>query len=101
MRWLKRDMGKVGIAFTGLQLFLVLIVWVSVMAASTSARASGLAVSGLVQTMPTVDTTVTALNKEKLALDVTKEKSDIFWSWTAMGRLLLALLELRSPSSNF
>jgi uncharacterized protein YjbI with pentapeptide repeats len=74
MRWLKRDIRKVGIVLAGLLLLLILMVWVPM-----SANAQRLAMPGTVQTTPTVDitATMTALNKEKLQLDITQEKQAV------------------------
>jgi uncharacterized protein YjbI with pentapeptide repeats len=76
MRWLKKDTWKAGIAFAGILLFLVLMVWVPVSAAGAHEEASGLAtlVAGTVQATPTEDATVAALNKEKLAQEVQQLK---------------------------
>jgi uncharacterized protein YjbI with pentapeptide repeats len=99
MRWLKRDMWKAGIALVGLLLLLVLMMWVPVSAASTSAGASGLAtpITGAVQETPTVDATVTELNKEKLAQEVQQLKnqneSDLLgWLRTNAAILLSTLV---------
>jgi hypothetical protein len=69
VRWLKRDMLKAGIALAGLLLLLILMVWVPV-SASAYIGASGLALAGPVQATPTIDATVTELNKEKLEQEV-------------------------------
>jgi uncharacterized protein YjbI with pentapeptide repeats len=74
MRWLKRDICKAGIAIAGMLLLLVLMVWVPVSAAGAYERASGLAT-------PTVDPTMTALQKEQLAQQVDKLKQDNAWAW--------------------
>jgi uncharacterized protein YjbI with pentapeptide repeats len=72
MRGLKRDLWKASIAIAGMLLFLVLMAWIPVSAAGAHARASGLAGPGTVtvQTTPTEDATVTALNKRKLEQEV-------------------------------
>jgi Pentapeptide repeats (8 copies) len=84
IRWRKRDIGKAGIAITGLLLLLMLMMWVPVASASTSARTAGLARAGSVQAAPTVDVTatMTALNEEKL-----QHENDWWWSY---GALILA-----------
>jgi uncharacterized protein YjbI with pentapeptide repeats len=76
MHWLKREIWKVGIALAGMLLLLVLIVWVPVSAAGAYEGVSGLAglVTATVQATPTVDATVTELNKEKLAQEVQQLK---------------------------
>ena len=77
MHWLKRDMWKAGIAIAGLLLLLALMVWVPVSAVGAYERASGLAtpVTGTVQATPTLDATVTELNKEKLEQEVQQLKN--------------------------
>src|SRR5438270_3277112 len=80
MRWLKRDMWKVGIALAGLLFLLVLMVWLPASSFGASEKTSGFAkpVSGTVQATPTEDATVTALNKEKL-----QHENDWWWSFGA------------------
>src|SRR5258708_36870111 len=77
MRWRKRDMWKAGIAIAGMLLLMVFKVWVPVSAAGAQERVSGFngTVTATVQATPTVDATVTALNKEKLAQEVQKLKN--------------------------
>src|SRR5437764_8475582 len=76
MGWLKRCIWKAGLVIACMVLHLVLMVWIPV-SASTGERASGLAtpVMGTVQATSTEDATVTALNKEKLALEVQQLKN--------------------------
>jgi hypothetical protein len=68
MRWHKKNIWKASIATAGLQLLLLSIIWIPVSAAKVDTAPSRLyvAVIGTVQVTPTVDVTVTALNKEKL-----------------------------------
>ena len=77
MRWRKRDMWKAGIAIADMLLLMVLMVWVPVSAAGAQERVSGFigTVTAPVQATPTVDTTVIALNKEKLAQEVQQLKN--------------------------
>ncbi len=77
MHWFKRDLWKAGIAIAGTLLLLVLMVWVPVSVAGAYEGASRLAtpITGTVQATPTVDATVTALNKEKLAQEVQQLKN--------------------------
>jgi len=72
MRGLKRDLWKAGIAIAGMLLFLVLMAWIPVSAASAEVRASGFVGpgTGTVQASPSVDATVTALSKEQLTLQI-------------------------------
>ncbi len=98
MRWHKRDMRKTGIALAGTLLLLVLMVRVPVSRAGAHERASGLVESGTVtvQTTPTEDATVTALNKEKLAQEVQQlknqnEPSLLDWLRGNLSVLLLGL----------
>jgi uncharacterized protein YjbI with pentapeptide repeats len=77
MRWFTRGMRKATIAIAGLLLLMGLMVWVPVSAAGAHEGASRLAGPGTVtvQTTPTEDATVTALNKEKLAQEVQQLKN--------------------------
>jgi uncharacterized protein YjbI with pentapeptide repeats len=99
MRWLKRDIWKAGIALVGMLLLLVLMVWVPASAADAYKGASGLAtpILGTVQATPTIDATVTELNKEKLAQEVQQLKNqnspDLFsWLQTNAAVLLSTLV---------
>lgn len=99
MLWFKRDRWKVAIAVPGLLLLLVFMVWVPGSAVGAQERAPGLAtpVAGTVQAMPTEDATVTALNKEKLALEVQQLKSQnepdlLGWLRTNASILLSTLI---------
>ena len=69
MLWLKRNRWKAFIAFAGLLLLLVFMVWVP-MSAGAHEGTSGLATPVMVQATLTVDTTMTALSKEQLTLQV-------------------------------
>lgn len=77
MRWHKRDIWKVSIVVAGMLLLLVLMIWVPMSAADAHERASGLATpgTGTVQATPTLDATITALNKEKLAQEIQQLKN--------------------------
>ncbi len=94
MRWLKRDKWKAGIALAGMLLLLVLMVWVPVSGADAYEGVSGLAtpVAGTVQATPTIDATVAALNKEKLAQEVQQLKNqnapDLF-GWLRVNAAIL------------
>ncbi len=106
MHWLKREIWKVDIAIVGMLLLLVLMVWVPVSAAGAYEGASGLATPGTVtvQATPTEDATMTAatmtaLNKEKLNLDIEKDRSgidkdrsDIFWAWASSGTIIVGVV---------
>jgi len=94
MHWRKRDIWKAGIAIASMLLLLVLIVWVPVSAAGVHEVASGFAGPGTVtvQATPTVDLTVTALNKEQLAqqikqLQLQNDRSIASWFWNSGGTL--------------
>jgi hypothetical protein len=82
MRWRKCDLWKAGVAVGGVLLLLVLMTLVTVSAADAHESVSGSTTLATVtvQTTPTEDATVTALNKEKLGLDALKVRSDIFWA---------------------
>jgi uncharacterized protein YjbI with pentapeptide repeats len=100
MCWHKRDIWrKAGVTIAGMLLLLALMIWVPVSAAGAYERAAGFAgpVTVTVQTTPTVDATVTALNKEKLAQEVQQLKnqnaSDLFgWLRTNSAILLSTLV---------
>ncbi len=77
MRWFKKDLWKAAIAIAGILLLLVLMMWIPVSAAGAREGASGFTASVTItlQATPTEDTTVTALNKEKLAQEVQQLKN--------------------------
>src|SRR5947209_5159697 len=77
MRWLKRDIWKVGMALAGLLLLLVLLVWVKVEVAGAYEGTSGLATPVTVQATPTVDVTatMTALQEDKLRQEIQQLKN--------------------------
>ncbi len=75
MCWFKRDTWKTGIAIAGMLLLLVLMVCVPVPAVGAYEVTPGLATPVTVQATPTIDATVTALNKEKLAQEVQQLKN--------------------------
>jgi hypothetical protein len=77
MRWLKRDLWKVGIAFAATLFLLMVIAGLPVLAAHTAKEIAGIAGPGMdtVQVTPTEDATVTALNKERLAQEVQQLKN--------------------------
>ena len=72
MRWLKRKLWKTGIAIAGMLLLLMLMAWISVVAAGAREEASGSTgpVTVTVLATPTEDATVTTLSKEKLDQEV-------------------------------
>src|SRR5438874_10706149 len=74
MRWLKRDLWRIGIAIVGMLLLLMLLVCVSVVAAGAHEGAPGSTGPVTVLATPTEDATVTTLNKEKLAQEVQQLK---------------------------
>ncbi len=94
MCWLKRNLWKIGIAIAGMLLLLVLIAWLPVSAAGAREMTSGLAtpITATVQATPTVDATVAALNKEKLAEEIKQLKDqnepDLF-SWLRTNAAIL------------
>lgn len=102
MRWLKRDMWKVGIAIAGMLLLLVLMVWVPVSAAGAHERAPGLAgpVTGTVQATPTMQATptidptiVAATAKEQLRkLEHDNDRSFQAWFWSSGATFLSTLV---------
>ena len=79
MRWLKRNLWRTGIAIAGMLLLLMLMAWISVVAAGAHEGASGSIRSVTALATPTEDATVTALSKEKLLQEVNqlKEQNDL------------------------
>ncbi len=94
MRCLRRDIGKAGIALLGILLLVVLMMWHPMSVAGAYEGASGIAtpITGTPQVTPTEDATVVALNKEKLQLDINKDRSDLFWAWTASGTIVVGIV---------
>ncbi len=95
----KRDLLKASIAIAGMLLLLALMAWVPASATGAYERASGLAEPGTVtvQETPTVDATVTALNKEKLAQEVQQlknqnESDTVSWLRTNLSVFLSTLV---------
>ena len=93
MRWPKREIWKAGIALAGMLLLLILMVWVPMSAVGADEGASGPATptTGTMQATPTVDATMTALNKQKLERD--NDRSFQAWFWSS-GATLLSTLAL-------
>ena len=79
MRWPKRNLWRTGIAIAGMLLLLMLMAWISVVAAGAHEGASGSIRSVTALATPTEDATVTALSKEKLLQEVNqlKEQNDL------------------------
>jgi hypothetical protein len=102
MRWLKRDIWKASITIAGMLLLLILVVWVPVSAVGAYEGTSELFIAGPVQTTPTEDATVTALNKEKLKQEVTQltnqnDRSITAWLWNfiaTVGTVVVALVAI-------
>src|SRR6266481_9563641 len=114
MRWLKRDMWRMGIAFVGMLLFLALWIWLMVFvmlapvsAAATYERASGFAGPGTVtlQTPSTADLTVTAAVQDQLKQQDEKARRDNSFPWTILnaigGSILLAAAAIVSTIIGF
>ena len=101
MRWLKRDRWKAGIALAGMLLLLVFMVWLPVSAADTYEGAPGLATPVTVQTTPTEDATITALNKEKLEQEIDQLKNQNYWAWTTIGPILVGFAGLLAALYSF
>ena len=87
-------MWKTSIACAGILIFLILVLWIQVSTSHAYEGSSGSATRGTltVQTTPTEDETVTALNKEKLTQEVQQLKSqnepDLF-SWLRTNAAIL------------
>jgi uncharacterized protein YjbI with pentapeptide repeats len=95
MRQFKRGLWKAGIALCGMQLFLALVMWLQVSAAHAHAGTSGIAkpVTITIQATATEDTTVTALNKEKLLKDVDQQQHTLGnWFWTNGAAIISSLV---------
>jgi uncharacterized protein YjbI with pentapeptide repeats len=97
MRWLKRSLLQVGIILTGMIFFLVLATRAPLSMAHAQEVISGAVTPSviMVQTMPTEDATVTALNKEKLAQEVLQLKNQNepnFFGWLQANAALLSTL---------
>jgi len=96
MRGTTRDLWKAGIAMAGMLLLLLLMAWIPVSAAGAEVRGRGVATPVTVQATPTVDATVTALNKEKLEQEVQQLKEqnepDFFGWLRASASILLSTL---------
>lgn len=98
MCWFKRNVSKTGTAILGVLLLLVLMTWIPVSAAGVHEGASGLTelVTVTPQVTPTEDATVTALNKEKLSLEIQQLKNQntpTISSWfQTNGAILIATL---------
>ncbi len=91
MRWLKRDIWKVGIAVAGLLLLLVFMLWRPVSAGAFEG-ALGTAIPITVQATPTVDPTMTALQKEQLTQQV-RQLDDwwLYWLYNGSAALIAAI----------
>ena len=70
MHRIKRDMWKAGITIAGILLLLLLMAWIPMLVAGAYEGTSRLAATVTGTTTPTVDTTVTALSKQQLTLQV-------------------------------
>ena len=99
MRWLKRDLWRTGIAIAGMLLLLMLMAWISGVAAGAHEGVSEFTgpVTVTVLATPTEDATVTTLSKEKLAQEVEQlkeqNKPDFFgWLRTNASILLSTLV---------
>ena len=95
MRWFKRGLWKAGIALSGMQLLLALVMWLQVSAADVHAGTSGLAtpVTITIQATATEDATVTALNKEKLLQDVDQQQHTLGnWFWNNGAAIISSLV---------
>jgi len=95
MYWRKRGLLQVGIILTGMALFLVLAAWIPVSLAHAQEVTSGTAIPSTVtvQTTPTEDATVTALNKEQLTQQVaTQQHTWDNWFWDNAATVLSSAL---------
>ena len=104
MRWRKRERWKAGITLAGMLLLLVLMVWVKVEAAGAYEGTSGLAtpVTETVQVTPTVDPTMTALQKEQLTQQVRQlDNWWLYWLYNGSTALIAAITAIVVTSIGF
>jgi uncharacterized protein YjbI with pentapeptide repeats len=104
MRWLKRGLCKVGITVAGMLLLLVLMVWVprSVVGAYKGALGLATPVMGTVQITPTVDPTMTALQKEQLTQQVRQlDNWWLYWLYNGSTALIAAITAIVVASIGF
>jgi uncharacterized protein YjbI with pentapeptide repeats len=99
MRWPKRDLWRIGVAIVAMLLLLMLMAWISVVAAGAHEGASGSTGPVTVTELatPTEDATVATLSKEKLAQEVKqlKEQNEpdfVGWLRTNASILLSTLV---------
>lgn len=93
MSWRKYDLWKAGIIAIGVLLLLVLMTLVSVSVADATVGTLGLATPGAAQVTPTVDSTMTALNKEKLVQDMDQQQHTLEnWFWNYGTALVSSLV---------
>jgi len=88
MRGLERDLWKYGVVIAGMLFLLMLMAWIPTPVAHASGKLPGFAKAGTatVQATPTVDATVTALQKEQLAQQVAQQQhswGNWFWGNSA------------------
>lgn len=95
MRSLKRNLWKCGVAIISMLSLPMLMVWISTSVAHASGGSSGFAQirTVTVQTTPTVDTTVTALQKEQLTQQIAQQQHTLGnWLWSNAAALLSTLV---------
>ena len=95
MHWRKCDLLQIGIILTGMALFLVLAPWIPVSLAHAQEVSLETAISSTatVQTTPTEDATVTALNKEQLTQQIaTQQHTWDNWFWDNAATVLSSAL---------
>src|SRR5690348_4827164 len=93
MRWLKRDICKVGISVAGLLLLLVFMLWWPVSAgAFEGAPGTAIPITKTVQATPSVDPTMTALQKEQLTQQVRQlDNWWLYWLYNGSAALIAAI----------
>ena len=97
MFWLNRAIWKALFAITGILLLLMLMVCLPVSATGVQAMISGFPVPVTVQTTPTVDATMTELNKEKLNQEIEQLQQSNNrglgdWLWSNAAAVLSSFL---------
>jgi uncharacterized protein YjbI with pentapeptide repeats len=93
MRVRKRDLLKVGITIAGMLFLLALVAWVPVVDAHVVSSGLAAPATATVQATPTVDATVTALNKEQLTQQVAQQQHTWNnWLWSNAAVILSTLV---------
>jgi hypothetical protein len=91
MGWLKRNQWKASIVVAGILLLLVFMIWMPVSVYGAQQGASTIRGTVTVQTTPTEDATVTALNKDQLTQQISQQQHTWSnWLWSNAAAILSA-----------